>query len=248
MTNIGSATLSITGFSIVLPVLNTSAVSGTGWSGSAPLAVLYRRITPSACVAGLICTGSVRDNQFNYDGTYAANAGASIVGAGAPAGNLADPSWVAAVASAVVTGNGTVSVTVPSSVPILVAPGNVIGFWFRFLDGQSMSRATDSMLPILGTSTTNNQPGDPTFSYIEQGYLRMSAAMQATNTSVPNWVRRSACRASHSQTDLNATLHRETCDRLSAILHTLWTARHPTRRFRRLRPRCRHCRRRRRRR
>ena len=190
MTNIGSVTITITGFSMLVPVRNTSVVSGTGWSGSAPVQILYRRKVPSSCLPGLICTGSVRDNQFRLDGTFASGAGSNVVGANAPAGNLSDPSWTTAVASGTVTGNGTV-VDVPGSVSISLGPGAVMGFWFYFLDGQSMSRPTDSTLIALGQAGTiaNNQPGDPTFSYVEQGYLRMSAAMQATNTSVPNWVR-----------------------------------------------------------
>jgi hypothetical protein len=194
VTNIASSTIpstiQLSSVQILLPFQNTTAVSGSGWTGSAPLSVWYRRVG-SNCVAGTVCTGSVRDGQFNVDGTLVAGAGQQVRAAGSPTGNILDSSWTQVVTNFIVSGNYTLSAVVPFSAPIPLGPGSVLGFWIRFMDGQSMTRETDSSLNGLGSSSSPtpnfNAPGDPTFSYIQQGYLRLSAAMQMSNSTTPNW-------------------------------------------------------------
>ena len=39
----------------------------------------------------------------------------------------------------------------------------------------------------MGTSACNNAVGDPTYDYVDDGVLRMSAAMQASHLATPNW-------------------------------------------------------------
>jgi len=195
VTNIANAsipsTVTLTSVAILLPFVNSSVVSGTGWSGSAPLSVWYRRVSSGNCpTPGVVCTGSVRDGQFNLDGTLVVGAGQTVRAPSSPTGNINDPSWVQVVNSVPVSGNNTMA-TVTFSPPITLGPGSVLGFWFRFMDGQSMTREKDANLLGLGASATPtpnfNAPGDPSFAYLEQGYLRLSAAMQLTNSTTPNW-------------------------------------------------------------
>ena len=110
----------LTGLSILLPLCNSS-------SCSYPLTVLYRR-KPSSCNPGLICTGSVRDNQFYTNGSYALNGTASSAAPGSPAGNMNDSSWQPLLTNVTVTGNGTV-VDVNSPFSLTIAPGEVVGLW-----------------------------------------------------------------------------------------------------------------------
>jgi hypothetical protein len=105
-----------------------------------------------------------------------------------PAGNLRDPTWQTLVTNASVSGNASVvPVSSISGYTVELAPNEVIGMWFYFADGTRWQRVTDNVLPVMGTNATNNTLSDPTFSYKSDSYLRMSAAMQATNVSRVNW-------------------------------------------------------------
>ena len=135
-----------------------------------------------------MCTGSVRDNQFNLDGTFALNGSAAVAAPQAAACNQNDLSWLTSLlpANYTVTGNGNFA-PVPFTTGLVLQPGEVVGLWFFFGDGAKWNRVVDTNLPGLGTTGTNNAFGDPTFSYVQQGYLRISAAMQATHVATPNW-------------------------------------------------------------
>lgn len=100
---------------------------------------------------------------------------------------MGDPSWVPFITAGTVTGDGTVADIGGKATALALAPGEVVGVWVRFISGAGMSRPTDSNLIAMGTRVTDNAPGDPTFSYTEQGYLRLSAAMQAKAPDSPNW-------------------------------------------------------------
>jgi hypothetical protein len=164
----------------------TPFVEAGGWTGSAPVTMLVRRRSAATCLPGLVCTGSVRDNQFWLNGSFADGASSKVSGPGAPACVLKDPSWTSFV-TGTVQGNGTIEAVVGAVTPISLAPGEVVGVWIRFISGSQMARPTDASLVELGTGATDNAPGDPTFSYVEQGYLRLSAGMQAKAPDAPNW-------------------------------------------------------------
>ena len=210
LTNLGvNTTISLTGISVLLPAACTGSPSyctGDALTNSTnyALTILYRRRNVTSCVLGAVCTGSVRDNYFAVDGTYMPNATSNVRPPAAPAGNVADPSWVTLVSNAAMSGNGTV-VPVPGTIALSIAPGEVVGMWMFFADGTKMSRGLDTSLPTTaGTTTTNNAPGDPTFSYLEDGYLRVSAAIQFTNRSTPNWGNWRPLTATHTYSSPNA--------------------------------------------
>ena len=76
-------------------------------------------------------------------------------------------------------------------------PANLLAPLRYFADLTKWQRVLDYSLPwnsltsgsaiLMGTSVTNNTLGDPTFSYSSDAYLRVSAAMQPTSLSKPNW-------------------------------------------------------------
>ena len=63
------------------------------------------------------------------------------------------------------------------------------------MDGTKFNRVTDSTVIALGSAATNNSAGDPSFRYFTDptGTLTVSAAMQATARTTPNWVRLESC-------------------------------------------------------
>ena len=179
VTNIGPVPLLLTSFDILVPAVFTTGSSFT-------MSMIYRRRNAAICNAGLVCTGSVRDNQFKLDGTFASLGSSNVIAPGAPAGNRGDLSWVPGFTGVTLTSLGLMN-SVTAQSPITVQPGEVVGMWFFFTDGTKFARSTDSKLPALGTTATNNSVGDPSFAYVESGSLRISAAMQATAPTTPNW-------------------------------------------------------------
>jgi hypothetical protein len=172
VTNVGSAPLTITAVEVLLP------------QGSHSLSLLLRRKT-LPCTAGTVCTGSVRDNQFNLDGTFAAGGSATTVAPLAAAGNLSQSSWrpVLGCVDATNAAAAAPTIAVLPAVSITLAAAEVVGLWFYFLDGGQWARVTDANIATgMGTAACNNMPGDPTFAYVDDGALRMSAAMQASTT------------------------------------------------------------------
>jgi hypothetical protein len=180
LTNISPLTVTLKRMALLTPFAYTS---GTSF----PLVVLYRRLNVSACKPGLVCTGSVRDNYFYTNGTFAPGASSNVPPAGAPLGNLADPSWLTLLTSNVVGLN--VMANVSTSFTLTLAPGEVIGVWMYMTDGTKWNRATDSAMPgSMGSYTpTFNMPGDTSFDIVHDNNLRMSAANQLTGLSTPNW-------------------------------------------------------------
>jgi len=178
VTNLSPFNLTLTGMYILTP--SAYSVSGGVSNGRFPLSVSYRRKNVTACLPGLVCTGSVRDQAFFSNGTFATGGSATAVAPGAPSGNAYDPSWKSLINANLVNGFNVLT-KVPVTFSLTLAPGEVVGLWMLFTDGTSWNRATDSSLPALGTySASFNQLGDPTFAYTSGSDLRISAGMQLT--------------------------------------------------------------------
>ena len=137
VTNIGASPIALTAMSLLLPTAYTACASPTAFyaggplctGSSFPLQILYRRRTPAACLAGLVCIGSVRDNAFYLNGSFAPSGGAQLVAPGAPAGNPFDPSWVSAANVSLTGPLGAVAPLPANSIYIGLAPGEVVGIW-----------------------------------------------------------------------------------------------------------------------
>jgi hypothetical protein len=86
-----------------------------------------------------------------------------------------------------VSGNGNLVHNIPLQTSVVLLSNETVGLWFYFTDLTRWERTVDSTLPSLGTPATPNTYGDPTWAYLQQGSLRLSAAMQASNITKPNW-------------------------------------------------------------
>ena len=176
LTNTAAVPMTITG---------VSAFSQPNGGALVNPVLYYRRFNPSACLPGLVCTGSVRDNFFNLNGSYAQGATTNVppTAGNAPAGNVSDPSWHLLFNGSAV---GSVAILAPliGGINLTLAVNETVGIWWRVIvngvDSLGAWRETDATLTAMGSAINNNLPGDPTFAVMADGNLRVSAAMQAT--------------------------------------------------------------------
>jgi len=182
--NSGSSYISITDIGLLsLPGLP---------SQTSPLVVMFRRYNATACRPGLICTGSIRDNFFKINGSFAPGAGTNVLptlSSGVPAGGLLDPSWQVLANVSFPYSGAVTSLGVPLS--LTLAPGETVGMWYFYADGSKPNRETDSIVSSSGMGASGSTPQaykgwnytatDPTYNYTSDGTLTITVGMQATS-------------------------------------------------------------------